>query len=216
MVPQPNTLPCAPQRQSYSLLVRKLKTVTQLRYPFTQLFKTHCHAVRAWFSRGSGLHIGFIDHFNIQFVITLNYSAIANLHNLQITVTQAKTFPACSVFTSSWLVTALTMASPLLLNWSPLWMAAPSQQPILTSTVLLITPLHGQSIKQSFPTIPLLLHAYPLQQERVYWTAAWYFYCCHRNLFTELLPRNGSTSYNMNMNINNVFLITLFLDTVSF
>jgi ethanolamine utilization microcompartment shell protein EutS len=28
--------------------------------------------------------IGFIDHFNTQLVITLNYSAIANSHTLQI------------------------------------------------------------------------------------------------------------------------------------
>jgi hypothetical protein len=33
--------------------------------------------------RGSGLDIGFIAHFNTQLVITLNYSAIADLHTLQ-------------------------------------------------------------------------------------------------------------------------------------
>jgi hypothetical protein len=54
--------------------------------------------------------IGFIDHFNTQLVITLNYSAIANFHNLQLTRTHAKSFPACSVFTSSYLVTTSTMA----------------------------------------------------------------------------------------------------------
>jgi hypothetical protein len=56
--------------------------------------------------RGFGLDIGFIDHFNIQLVITLNYSAIANLRTLQITIAHAKSFPACSVFISSCLVTA--------------------------------------------------------------------------------------------------------------
>jgi hypothetical protein len=35
--------------------------------------------------RGYGLGIGFIDHFNAQLVITLNYSVIANLHILQST-----------------------------------------------------------------------------------------------------------------------------------
>jgi hypothetical protein len=35
--------------------------------------------------RGFGLGIGFIDHFNTQLVITL-YSAIANSHTLQITL----------------------------------------------------------------------------------------------------------------------------------
>jgi ethanolamine utilization microcompartment shell protein EutS len=39
------------------------------------------------FRRGFGLDIGFIDHFSTQLVITLNYSAIADLYTLQITVT---------------------------------------------------------------------------------------------------------------------------------
>jgi hypothetical protein len=30
--------------------------------------------------RGFGLDIGFIDHFNTQFVITFNYSPIVNFH----------------------------------------------------------------------------------------------------------------------------------------
>jgi hypothetical protein len=34
--------------------------------------------------RGFELDIVFIDHFNTQLVITLNYSAIANFHTLQI------------------------------------------------------------------------------------------------------------------------------------
>jgi hypothetical protein len=37
------------------------------------------------YRRGFGLIIGFIDHFNTQLVTTLNYSAIAYLHNSQIT-----------------------------------------------------------------------------------------------------------------------------------
>jgi hypothetical protein len=37
--------------------------------------------------RGFGLDIGHIDYFNTQLVIILNYSNIANLHTLQITVT---------------------------------------------------------------------------------------------------------------------------------
>jgi hypothetical protein len=50
--------------------------------------------------RGFGFHIGFIDHFSIQLVITLNYSTTANLHNSQTTTAPAKSFPACSVFSS--------------------------------------------------------------------------------------------------------------------
>jgi hypothetical protein len=46
---------------------------------------------------GFGLDIGFIDHFNIQPVITLNYSAIVNFHNSQLTTARAKLFqPAVS------------------------------------------------------------------------------------------------------------------------
>jgi hypothetical protein len=35
--------------------------------------------------RGLGLDIEFIEHFNTQLVITLNYSAIANVYPLQFT-----------------------------------------------------------------------------------------------------------------------------------
>jgi hypothetical protein len=42
------------------------------------------------YRRGFGLEIRFIDHFNTQLVTTLNYSAIANLHTLQITTAYDK------------------------------------------------------------------------------------------------------------------------------
>jgi hypothetical protein len=63
---------------------------------------------RVWLTLDGGfvLDIGFVDHFNTQFVSTLNYSTITNFHILQITAAHAKSFPACSVFTSSCLVTA--------------------------------------------------------------------------------------------------------------
>jgi hypothetical protein len=57
--------------------------------------------------RGFGLYIGFIDHFTIRLGISGNYSAIAKLHNSQITTANAKSFPACRVFTIRSLVTAL-------------------------------------------------------------------------------------------------------------
>jgi hypothetical protein len=56
--------------------------------------------------RGSGLDIGFNDHFNTQLVITSNYGAIANFKNLQFTRAHAKSFPVRSTFTSNCLVTA--------------------------------------------------------------------------------------------------------------
>jgi hypothetical protein len=41
---------------------------------------------------GFGLEIGFIGHFNTRLVTTINYSAIADLHTLQITTAHAKSF----------------------------------------------------------------------------------------------------------------------------
>jgi hypothetical protein len=52
------------------------------------------------------LDVGFIGHFNTQLVITFNYGAIANFHNLQFTTAYAKSFKACSVFTRRFLATA--------------------------------------------------------------------------------------------------------------
>jgi hypothetical protein len=42
--------------------------------------------------QGFGLEIGFIDHFNTQLMTTLNYSAIPNLHILQITRAHRQVF----------------------------------------------------------------------------------------------------------------------------
>jgi hypothetical protein len=49
---------------------------------------------------GYGLVNGFIDYLHIWLGSTSNYSATANLHNLQITITPTKPFPAFCVFTS--------------------------------------------------------------------------------------------------------------------
>jgi hypothetical protein len=58
------------------------------------------------YRRGFGLDIGFIDHFNTQLVITLNYTANADIHTLHFTPAHSKSFPFCSVFTRHFLVTA--------------------------------------------------------------------------------------------------------------
>jgi ethanolamine utilization microcompartment shell protein EutS len=48
---------------------------------------------RVWVTiDGFELVIGFIDHFNTRLVTTLNYSAIADLQNLQISTAHAKYF----------------------------------------------------------------------------------------------------------------------------
>jgi hypothetical protein len=44
------------------------------------------------YRRGFGLGIGFLDHLNTRLMATLNYSAIADLHTLQITTANANSF----------------------------------------------------------------------------------------------------------------------------
>jgi hypothetical protein len=64
--------------------------------------------------------IGFTDH--LQIVTTNNYNTIAHFHTLQITTAHTKSFPACSVFTRQFLVTAsnngYSSASVLPSNWA--------------------------------------------------------------------------------------------------
>jgi hypothetical protein len=62
--------------------------------------------------------IGFIDHFNTQLLNTLNYSAIADIDNLQ---NHSKSFAASSVFISTCLITASNngYSSASRLNFSP-------------------------------------------------------------------------------------------------
>jgi hypothetical protein len=86
-----------------------------------------CHMFIGDSRWGFGLDIGFIDLFNTQLMITLNYSAITDFCTIQIMTAHATFFPARNVFTSSCLVTAPTMAIPLVPVSSPLWMAAPFQ-----------------------------------------------------------------------------------------
>jgi hypothetical protein len=49
---------------------------------------------------------GFIEPIYTQLGTTSNYSAIANLHSLKIIASNTKSSPACSEFTSRFLVTA--------------------------------------------------------------------------------------------------------------
>jgi hypothetical protein len=46
--------------------------------------------LRSEYRGGFGLEIGFNDQFNTRLLTTLNYSAIPNLHTLQITAAHAK------------------------------------------------------------------------------------------------------------------------------
>jgi hypothetical protein len=56
-----------------------------------------------WLQTGFRI-IGFID--NLQVVTANNCNTIADFHTLQISTAHAKAFPACSVFTKRFLVTA--------------------------------------------------------------------------------------------------------------
>jgi hypothetical protein len=149
--------------------------------------KIYCQVYVCHSRRGFGLEIGFINHFNTGLVTTLNYDAIANFHTLYITRAPVKSFPACTVFTRSCLVTAsnngYSSASVLksALSCGSLATASfphrlPYRTDLVAPTVFLITPLHGPSRKHR------------LQQ---------YLCCCMRirsrgTVFTGPVPRNES------------------------
>jgi hypothetical protein len=125
-----------------------------------------------------GLEIGFIDQLWI--VATLNYSAIAKFHTLQITRAQAKSCPACSVFTSSFLATSFNNG--------------------YSSTSMLKSSLNGGSL----PT-DSFLHRLPYRTDLVapvdFLMTSRHCSCrqhhyhmrirCSGNLFTESFPSSG-------------------------
>jgi hypothetical protein len=96
---------------------------------------------------GFGLEIGFIGQLYTQLVTTSNYGANANLHTLQFTATHTQSFLARSVFTSSCLITALTIAIPLLPGSIPPWMAAIFQLNWLRVRVTLRLAVYRQSVR---------------------------------------------------------------------
>jgi hypothetical protein len=104
----------------------------------------YCQVVRSGYCLGFGLDIGFIYHFNIQLVITLNYSSTADLHSLEFTRAHTKYFPAHSVFTCSCLVKAPTLDIPLLLCSSPLGMANTLQLRTPAAYSFLQAPVHNR------------------------------------------------------------------------
>jgi hypothetical protein len=93
-----------------------------------------------------GLDIGFTDHFNIQLVITLNYSAIADLHTLQITVTHTSVLSLLPHV--SW-QRLLTVEILQLLRSCLIWMVAPFQLSTLAPTKSSLHRLTDKAQSQS-------------------------------------------------------------------
>jgi hypothetical protein len=75
----------------------------------------YCH-VYEWLLTGIGLDIGFIDDFNTQLVITLNYSAIAD-HTLQITSAYGLVFCLLQLPLAFWQWLFLCFCAQILSGW---------------------------------------------------------------------------------------------------
>jgi hypothetical protein len=128
--------------------------------------------VRVWRSKGFGLVNRFIDYFCTRLGTASNYSAIVDVHYLQITAAPSKPFPACCVFTSRYLVTAsnsvhFSASRPQVLSPQP---PMQNSTELIAPSVLVITSRHRSHRKHPVSTVTLLLRAYS---------------------FTEPLPRNG-------------------------
>jgi hypothetical protein len=125
---------------------------------------------------GFVLEIGFIDHFNIQLVTTLNYSAIADLHNLQITTNKnAKSFQSAAVSTRCVLVTASNSGGSSASALASFHSGSQLHRLSLLFTnflscsarVPVIQNLTRTTKKTPFPTVPVLLPVNSLPWERL-------------------------------------------------
>jgi hypothetical protein len=115
---------------------------------------------------------------------TSNYSAIANLHTSQITTATAKPFLVCCTFISLYLATASNSADSS--AWLRLYLHSHPFRNQLNSLLQLSCEFSARTAQQTS-----------------------FFYCCFRvrcsgNMFTELFPTNGRSSY-----IENTVIILL-------
>jgi hypothetical protein len=105
-----------------------------------------------------GLDIGFIDLLYTRLRTRTNYSAIANLHNSQITIAFTNPFPVCYLFNSCSLITASnsgnSSASVLKSSLNGCFLptdsflhSLPYRTDLVAPIVFLITPRHGPSRK---------------------------------------------------------------------
>jgi hypothetical protein len=173
-------------------------------HPRSTLNLFHIGTWRSNYRRG----FGFIDHFNTRLVTTFHYSAIANLHTLQITTARATSFE--SAFTSRFPVTDLnngdsstaqTKSSLHRLPYDWLcynWLASKLVS-VITSR---LRPTENTALL-------LLLKWFPWERiclRRRYPVTAAYIsllkICCLAASFISLfisrsIPSNGSTRYNI-------------------
>jgi hypothetical protein len=101
----------------------------------------------------------FIGHFNTRLVTTLNYSAIANRHTLQITAAYTNSFK--STVTSRFPVTDLNNGDSSNEPTNSSLEETPVQFGILTSIVLLVSHRHGLTENAS---LLLLLQSFPWER----------------------------------------------------
>jgi hypothetical protein len=142
----------------------------------------YCHDLGVWLHTGFGLVNGFTEHIYTPLGNTRNYSATANLHTSQIAAAHTKHFPAYCLnqpfpgngfhngdFSAS---RAQALPSPTLFRTACQlnWIAISSQPPLRSSTKPRLTYNHfvRTGEKTSFPTILLLLLAYPLAWKLAY------------------------------------------------
>jgi hypothetical protein len=136
---------------------------------------------------GFGLDTGFIDHFNTQLVITLNYSTITNFHTLNKSLEHMLSLfqPAVSSFVvaryqlQQWLF--LSYCAQVLSEW-----LLPSNCKLSLHFFPLTTPRHRPPLKTPFPTSPLSC------VDLLLWTCCSYHF--HGSMFClpSTLPSNDS------------------------
>jgi hypothetical protein len=116
---------------------------TKLRQRLSEFSYIYRHVYVCDCRRGFGLDIGFIDHFNTQLISISNYSAITNLHTLQITAANTKSSPTCSFRTSRFLITASNIGDSSASALKSTLNGGSLPTDLVAPVVFLITSRHG-------------------------------------------------------------------------
>jgi hypothetical protein len=135
---------------------------------------TCCHKTASAYYHNLGVTVDRVCivewvHLYTRLRTTSSYSAVADLHTLQITTAPAKPFPACCVFNSHSLATASNSGDPSASHAHVLSSQPPVQNSteLIDPTLMVITSWHRPHRKQHCVCV-----------------------CCCWNVFTELFPRN--------------------------